>query len=245
MAITTVERLLLAFLLLFTAFANAENVTPSLESEELYFKALPYLEQIDDVQNELINTRNQLPANTPTPEQIKEQFKNKIQPLFETGIPLLQRSAAEGNPAAQYRLAWISSLFDPYEKVADQVCLLLRASLGQGFVPAGLQMINYCFDEAKTPEFRSLIDALPDSDARYSKYYPQPTMMPGCERNHASRSNVIASLDDKGFRANLYMSVSTQMSRQNLKQEQLSYLKKAAEYGCVSAIERLKLKAGS
>jgi hypothetical protein len=106
-------------------------------------------------------------------------------------------------------------------------------------------MINYCLDEAKTPGFRSLIDALPDSDTLFSKYYPLPTLMPGCDRSRASENNVIALLDEKAFRANLYMSVSAEMSRQHLKQEQLAYLNKAAEYGCTRAIERLKLEAGN
>lgn len=245
MAITNVEHLSLALLLSFSTFAYAENVTHPLESEEFYFKALPYLKQIDDAQNELMNTRNKLPASTPLSEQIKEKFRSEIKPLFEAGMPLLRRSAAEGNPAAQYRLAWISALFEPYEQAVDQVCPLLRASLSQGFTPAGVQMINYCLDEAKTPGFRSLIDALPDSDTLFSKYYPLPTLIPGCDRSRASENNVIALLDEKAFRANLYMSVSAEMSRQHLKQEQLAYLNKAAEYGCTRAIERLKLEAGN
>lgn len=227
------------------ANANENNLKISVESEALYFKALPYLEKIDEVQNDIFNIRNQLSANEKIPDQKKEQYRDEMLTLIKEGIPLLERSAEEGNPAAQYRLALISSTFESRSQVAEKVCTLLRSSLSNGFTPAGLQMFFYCFDEVKTPEFRSLIDALPNNETLYSRYYPQPTMMPSCDSNSRSNSNTIVSLDEKSFRANLYMSFATQMSTQNLRQEQLSFLNKAAEHGCARAIERLKLKAGS
>ncbi len=227
------------------ANANENNLKISAESEALYFKALPYLEKIDEVQNDIFNIRNQLSANEKFPDQKKEQYRDEMLTLIKEGMPLLERSAEEGNPAAQYRLALISSTFESRNQVAEKVCTLLRSSLSNGFAPAGLQMFFYCFDEVKTPEFRSLIDALPNNETLYSRYYPQPTMMPSCDSNNRSNSNTIVSLDEKSFRANLYMSFATQMSTQNLRQEQLSFLNKAAEHGCARAIERLKLKAGS
>ena len=227
------------------ANANENNLKISAESEALYFKALPYLEKIDEVQNDIFNIRNQLSANEKFPDQKKEQYRDEMLTLIKEGMPLLKRSAEEGNPAAQYRLALISSTFESRNQVAEKVCTLLRSSLSNGFTPAGLQMFFYCFDEVKTPEFRSLIDALPNNETLYSRYYPQPTMMPSCDSNSRSNSNTIVSLDEKSFRANLYMSFATQMSTQNLRQEQLSFLNKAAEHGCARAIERLKLKAGS
>lgn len=242
---TNIERFSLGLLFFIATFANAETVKISTESEVLYFKALPYLEKIDEAEKELFSIRRQLPANAKLPDQNKEQYLSKVLPLLKEGVPLLKHSADEGNPAAQYRLAWISSQFDPRDQVVDQVCSLLRSSLSQGFAPAGLQMIFYCFDEVKTPGFQSLIDALPESEALYSKYYPQPAMMPSCNSGGNSDSNEIVMLDDRDFRANLYMSFATQMSRQNLKQEQLRYLDKAAKYGCARAIERLKTKVGS
>jgi hypothetical protein len=240
-----IKRFLLALMFSITTFANAETVKISTESEALYFQALPYLEKIDEAENELFSIRRQLPANAKFPDQNKEQYLNKVLPLLKEGVPLLKHSADEGNPVARYRLAWVSSHFDPLDQVVDQVCSLLRSSLSQGFAPAGLQMIFYCFDEVETPGFQSLIDALPESEALYSKYYPLPAMMPSCNSGGASDTNGMVMLDDRGFRANLYMSFATQMSRQNLKQEQLRYLNKAAEYGCARAIERLKTKASS
>ncbi|WP_416756959.1 hypothetical protein ACMGGD_23970 [Pseudomonas sp. BNK-6] len=156
---------------------------------------------------------------------------------------MLKRSAEEGNPAAQYRLALMLSTFESRDQVAEKVCTLLKSSFSNGFTPAGLQMLFYCFDEVKTPGYRSLVDALPNDETLYSRYYPQPTMMPSCDRNSRSDSNPIVLLDEKSFRANLYMSMATQMLTQNLKQEQLRFLNKAAEHGCTRAIERLKLSS--
>jgi hypothetical protein len=227
------------------ANANENNLKISAESEALYFKALPYLEKIDKIQNDVFNSRNQLSPNEKFPDWKKVQYRDEILTLIKQVIPLLDRSAEEGNPAAQYRLALISSTFESRSKVAEKVCTLLRSSLSKGFTPAGLEMFFYCFDEVKTPEFRSLIDALPNDETLYSRYYPQPTMMPSCDGNSRSNSNAIVSLDEKSFRANLYMRFATQMSTQNLRQERLSFLNKGAEHGCARAIERLKLDAGS
>lgn len=227
------------------ANANENNLKIPADSEALYFKALPYLEKIDEIQNNIFNIRNQLSANETFPDQKKEQYRDEMLTLIKQGMPLLERSAEEGNPAAQYRLALISSTFASRSEVSEKVCTLLRSSFSNGFTPAGLQMFFYCFDEVKTPEFRSVIDALPNNETLYSRYYPQPTMTPSCDTNSRSNSNTIVSLDEKGFRANVYMNFATQMSTQNLRQEQLSFLNKAAEHGCARAIERLKLKAGS
>lgn len=225
--------------------ANANNLKISAESDALYLKALPYLEKIDEVENDILNTRNQLAANETFPEQKKEQYRNKIQTLINEGMPLLRRSAEEGNPAAQYRLALILSSFESYDQTAGKVCTLLMSSFSSGFTPAGLQMFSYCFNEVETPEFRSLVDALPANETLYSKYYPQPTLMPICNSYNRSRSFTAVPLDEKSFRANIYMNFAIQMSKVNLKQEKLSYLNKAAEHGCALAIERLKLSAGS
>jgi hypothetical protein len=225
--------------------ANANNLNISAESDALYFKALPYLEKIDEVDNDIFNIRNQLSTNETFPDQKKKQYRDKMQALLKEGVPLLQRSAEAGNPAAQYRLALILSTFESRDQTVENVCTLLTSSLSNGFTPAGLQMIYYCFEEVKTPEFRALIDALPENETLYSKYYPQPTMMPSCDQDSRSHSNTIVLLDGKSFRANLYMSFSTQLLTGNLRQERLTYLNKAAEHGCARAIERLKLRAGS
>ncbi|MGX0890968.1 TPR repeat protein [Pseudomonas sp. ADAK2 TE3594] len=246
MAKTNIERFALVFLVFCTASANAENFKVSPKSEALYFKALPYLEEIDKEDNEFFKKHHQRAAEVKPSEEQKKQYRERLQSLLNEGIPLIKQSADEGNPAAQYRLAWISSRFDPRDQVANKVCALLKTSLSHGFTPAGLQMISYCFDYVETAEFRSLIDALPNAENLYGKYYPQPTMLPSCDRLHGSQDNdVIVSLDEKGIRANLYMSVATQMSRQSLKQENLRYLQKAAQYGCNTAIERLKTSTGS
>lgn len=42
------------------ASANENNLKVSAESEELYFKALPYLEKIDEAQNDMFTFRKQL-----------------------------------------------------------------------------------------------------------------------------------------------------------------------------------------
>ncbi|WP_338525034.1 hypothetical protein NUH87_05100 [Pseudomonas batumici] len=237
-----IKRFALVFLAFCTACANAEKLKITPESEALYFKALPYLDGVDKEDNEFFNKYPPGSAEAKPSEEQKKQYRERLQSLLSKGIPLIKQSAEAGNPAAQYRLAWISSRFVPRDQVADKVCSLLRSSLNQGFTPAGLQMMFYCFDEVKTSEFRSLIDALPENEAFYSKYYPQPWMMPSCDWSGTSYSDSIVPLNDKDFRANLYMSFATQMSTQNLKQEQLHYLNKAAEYGCAHAIERIKLK---
>lgn len=225
------------------ASANENNLKVSAESEALYFKALPYLEKIDEVQNDMFTFRKQLAVNEKVPDQKKEQYRDEMLPLVKEGMPLLKRSAEDGNPAAQYRLALMLSTFESRDQVAEKVCTLLKSSFSNGFTPAGLQMLFYCFDEVKTPGYRSLVEALPNDQTLYSRYYPQPTMMPSCDRNSRSDSNPIVLLDEKSFRANLYMSMATQMLTQNLKQEQVQFLNKAAEHGCVRAIERIKLSS--
>lgn len=223
------------------ASANESNLKVSAESEELYFKALPYLEKIDEAQNDMFTFRKQLAVNEKISDQKKEYYRDEMLLLLKEGMPLLKRSAEEGNPAAQYRLALMLSTFESRDQVAGKVCALLQSSFSNGFTPAGLQMLFYCFDEVKTPGYRSLVDALPNDETLYGRYYPQPTMMPSCDRNSRSDSKPIVLLDEKSFRANLYMSMATQMSTQNLKPEQLRFLNQAAEHGCVRAIERLKL----
>ncbi|WP_460093720.1 hypothetical protein [Pseudomonas sp. S2_B03] len=245
MAKSNLGHLSLALLACLTGPANAVPLGVSPGAEALYFKALPYLDEIDDLNNELFSLQHQLLKNEKIPDGKKEALKNKISSLLVEATPLLRLSSDEGNPAAQYRLAWLAIEFDPREQVVGQVCSLLKSSLTKGFAPAGLQMISYCFNDVKTVEFRSLVDALPEPTGAYSKYYPQPVLLPKCDRKHASnRENAIDSLDEKAVRADLYMSLATQMWTQNLKQEQMRYLKKSAEYGCARAIERLKLEAG-
>ena len=128
----------------FITLANANNLSVSVESDALYFKALPYLEKIDEVNNDIFNTRNQLSANETFPDQKKKKYRDDMQALVKEGVPLLQRSAEAGNPAAQYRLALIMSTFESRDQTVENVCTLLRSSLSNGFTPAGLQMTYYC-----------------------------------------------------------------------------------------------------
>ncbi|GAB7532374.1 hypothetical protein PS3A_47890 [Pseudomonas sp. 3A(2025)] len=223
--------------------ANATSLNLSAEGEALYFKALPYLQRIDEIDNEIFTIRHQLPAGETFPQQKREYYRDKMQALVKHAAPLVSRSAEEGNPAAQYRLAMLLSTFEPLGPSDEKVCGLLRASLSNGFTPAGLQMLAFCFEQVKTPEFRSLVDALPNDETLYGKYYPQPTTLPICESKGRARGPAIVSLDEKGFRANLYMTLATQLSTPPLKQEKLRYLNKAAEYGCASAVQRLKIRS--
>ncbi|WP_460141059.1 hypothetical protein [Pseudomonas sp. S2_E01] len=236
-------RFSLIFLLFLAMSVHAETLKISLESDELYFKALPYLEKIDEAESELFSIRGKLSPGEKISDDYRQSYRKKVQALLSEGVPPLKQSADEGNPAAQYRLAWLSSHFDDREQVVDQVCSLLRSSLSQGFAPAGLKMLFYCFDEVKTPGFLSLIEQLPASDAAFSKYYPQPAMLSACRR--LERETAVIYLDGNGFRANLYMSLATAMMRRNLKEEYFRYLDKAAEYGCAKALEKLKSKATS
>lgn len=222
--------------------ANATSLNLSAEGEALYFKALPYLQRIDEVNNEIFTIKHQLPAGEAFPQQKREHYRDEMQALVKDAAPLVMRSAEEGNPAAQYRLAILSSTFDPVGPSDEKVCGLLKASLSNGFTPAGLQMLAFCFEQVKTPEFRSLVDALPNDETLYGKYYPLPATLPMCDSKSRSRDPAIVSLDEKGFRANLYMSLATRLSARALEQEKLRYLNKAAEYGCASAIQRLKFR---
>lgn len=216
------------------ALANASNFKISEESEALYFKALPYLVKVDELTSNLYAARDQLPINEKFPAQKKQQYKDEVQALLKEGMPLLKRSADDGNPAAQYRLAFLSSSVQLSE---EEACTLLRASLSNGFTPAGVEMFFKCSDEVKTPRFRSLIEALPKNETIYKKYYPQPTMLPTCYIFGVRPPMfTIISLDERSFRANLFMRLSVQMSTPNLKQEQLMYLNKAAENGCADAM---------
>lgn len=227
----------------FVALASASNFKISEESEALYFKALPYLVKIDELTSNLYAARDQLPINEKFPAQKKQQYKDEVQALLKEGMPLLKRSAEDGNPAAQYRLVFMSSIVQLSE---EENCNLLRSSLSNGFTPAGLQMFFECSDEFKTPGFRSLIEALPKNETIYKKYYPQPTMLPTCDIFSDRRSHfTIVSLDERSFRANLYMRLSVQMSTPNLNEEQLRYLNKAAENGCAEAIMWLNAKTGN
>ncbi|MEE4877309.1 hypothetical protein V2K16_08520 [Pseudomonas alliivorans] len=237
--VSVFPKVLLAAACVFSAITNANDHTLSSEGESLYFRALPFLQKIDELNNEIFTVRDTLSTNEKFPAQKREQAKTELQALLKEALPLLTRSAEELNPAAQYRLAVMISNFDSGQQAVDMVCTLLRASFSQGFTPAGLQMLSYCFDEVKTPEFQALIDALPDNETLYGKYYPQPTLMPSCDKDSRSRRSPIVWIDEKSFRANLYMSYATQMSRKNHEQERLRYLKKAAEHGCDRAIDRL------
>lgn len=224
----------------FVALVNASNFKISEESEALYFKALPYFVKIDELTSKLYAARDQLPINERFPIQKKQQYKDEVQALLKEGMPLLKRSAEEGNPAAQYRLAFMSSSDLISE---EESCTLLRSSLSNGFTPAGLEMFFKCSDEVKTPGFRSLIEALPKNETIYKKYYPQPTMLPTCDIFiHRPSNFTIVSLDERSFRANLYMRLSVQMSTPNLNQEQLRYLNRAADNGCAEAIMWLNAK---
>lgn len=51
------------------ALASASNLKISEESEVLYFKALPYLEKVDELTNNLYIARDQLPINEKFPPQ--------------------------------------------------------------------------------------------------------------------------------------------------------------------------------
>ncbi|MDD0968585.1 MULTISPECIES: hypothetical protein [Pseudomonas] len=222
------------------ALASASNFKVSEEGEVLYFKALPYLEKVDELTSNLYIARDQLPINEKFPPQKKQQYKDEVQVLLKEGMPLLKRSAEAGNPAAQYRLAFMAS---SNQLSKEEACTLLKSSLSNGFTPAGLQMFFICSDETKTPGFRSLIEALPKNETIYKKYYPQPTMLPTCDIFSDRQSLfTIVSLDERNFRANLYMRLSAQMSPPNLKQEQLRYLNKAAENGCAEAIMWINAK---
>lgn len=132
MAKGNLGHLSLALMACFTDLANAVPLDVSPGNEALYFKALPYLNQIDDLNNELFNLQHQLSDKEKIPEGKKEALKNKISVLLTEATPLLRRSSDEGNPAAQYRLAWLAIEFDPREQVVDQVCSLLKSSLKKG-----------------------------------------------------------------------------------------------------------------
>ncbi|MFJ7142627.1 hypothetical protein [Pseudomonas protegens] len=59
------------------ASANESNLKVSAESEELYFKALPYLEKIDEAQNDMFTFRKQLAVNEKVPDQKKNNIEMK------------------------------------------------------------------------------------------------------------------------------------------------------------------------
>lgn len=225
-----------------TASANERTLQNPNESEVLYFKTLPYLERVDEIINNIHNIRNQLPANTDFPSQTKAHYKEEAALLIKQGVPFLKRSAEEGNPAAQYRLALMYSTFESHDQIAQKVCTLLKSSFSSGFTPAGLQMFSYCFDDVKAPDFRSLVDALPDDEDFYSKYYPQPTLMPTCNEYRRKDNDAITPLDEKGLRANLYMSLADQKSTPSFREDKIKFLNKAAGYGCARAIEELKVQ---
>ncbi|WP_416756958.1 hypothetical protein ACMGGD_23965 [Pseudomonas sp. BNK-6] len=60
------------------ASANEKNLKVSAESEVFYFKALPYLEKIDEAQNDLFTFRKQLAVNEKVPDQKKEQYREEM-----------------------------------------------------------------------------------------------------------------------------------------------------------------------
>jgi hypothetical protein len=75
------------FVLFFITLANANNLSVSVESDALYFKALPYLEKIDEVNNDIFNTRNQLSANETFPDQKKKKYRDDMQALVKEECP--------------------------------------------------------------------------------------------------------------------------------------------------------------
>lgn len=244
MTTLTAGCLSIACLALATTLAQAEPLPASSESDALYFQALPYLNSINEEENRIFTLRSQLAKGEAFPQTEKERYKNTLQHLLKEAAPLIKRSSDLGNPAAQYRLAELSATFEDRDQVVGQVCSLLKASLKQGFAPAGLRMLSYCFDDVATLDYRALIDALPDTDTRYGQYYPQPVVMQLCTRTAGSATNeIILPMDEKAVRAELYLSLATQMSRQHLKVEQQHYIQRAANYGCARAVERLKINA--
>ncbi|MCI8210830.1 hypothetical protein AUC61_14940 [Pseudomonas sp. S25] len=108
MAKSGVGHLYLALAAWFTDLAIAVPIDVSPGAEALYFKALPYLNEIDDLNNELFNIRRQLSDKDKFPEEKKDALTKKIRLLLAEATPLLKRSSDEGNPAAQYRLAWLA-----------------------------------------------------------------------------------------------------------------------------------------
>lgn len=225
--------------------AGAGELIISGESDGLYLKSLPYLARIDEIKNDIFDERDQLSANDSFPADKKRRYMDELKKLVEEALPLLTRSAEQGHPAAQYRLALAIYTFGNREENTEYTCGLLKSSLSKGFTPAALQMTYSCTSDVTTPDFRALISALPNNEDRYVRYYPQPTMMPSCDRGSRSQEKSIVPLDEKGFRANIYMALARQMSALQHRQEQLAYLKKAAGYGCTEAINRLKVSVGN
>lgn len=228
------------FLTAMTLVANAEDSQISPESEALYFKALPFLDKIDQNNNDFFTKYklSKVPIN-PTAEEQKQR-REILRSYLKEGMPSLVESANQNNPVAQARLAWVSSLFDPYAQANEKVCGLLKSSLRRGFSPAALQMNTYCFEYIKTDEFRSLVDALPLYEKQYEKYFPYPAFTL-CDHNRNAKiaEATIVLRDEKQILANLYMSMAILMI-QGHPQDRITYLKTAAQYGCNMAIESLK-----
>lgn len=187
------------------SLAHANDFKIPAESEALYFQALPALNRIDSLENDFVDSLNRLPPNGALPVQKKEQFRDVLQTEMKDALPLLNRSAEEGNPAAQYRLAWILSDIQPREQVSARVCTLLRSSLSHGFTPAGLTMLNYCLEEIDTPEFRALMDTLPEQADLYAKYFPQPTFAVSCDLDRHAARTFSVPLDEKAAMATLFL----------------------------------------
>lgn len=220
------------------ATANAGTSSIQTDRDALYFKAVLLLDKIDEATaryNEM--RRNATPAQHFESE--RKEITTQVQSYLLAVVPLLQKSAEENNPVAQFRLGLLYSNYESRDQAVKQVCALYKASLSQGFAPAALGMTGYCFDDIEQAEFRSLVDALSDEENLYKQYFPQPAILFHCDTHRVERT-AYKPMDAEGFRANLYMKLATEMGSKNLRNDQHAYLVRAAKHGCGRAIERLK-----
>ncbi len=122
-----------------SASANADVSSAQTESDALYFKALPLLDNIDKATGRYIELRRHAIPGQPVEDESTE-LATKVQSYLLTAVPLLQKSAEESNPAAQFRLGQIYSNYERRDQTLKQVCALYKASWSQGFAPAALAM---------------------------------------------------------------------------------------------------------
>ena len=201
-------------------------------SEELYQKAIPYLQQAH-------SKLEAVPFNFP---QANAEDKRRGLELSEeaggfiaSAIPLLEQASELGHPVAQYRLALLYYLFNySIDETRAKVCPLVQRSFAHGFAPSALIFSNACWDFPGQKDFIFNLKNVISEAAVYEKYYPQPAIQFEC-REKAPEGFAMPWGGSLDFQAEIYR---LQGDRDRGRRKEF-YEKAIAINGCYKAKRRL------
>jgi len=215
----------LLWLLPLTALAGDPVIDP--HADLLYRQALPLLEKADAQSNAL--PLDALPTD--------RELIRKVQALDQTlqpAVALLQRAALLRHPVAEYRLALHYITHLPAGQISAEACPLLQSSLGQGFAPAALEIVNWCPDQLQSREYRQALEQVSSRSSLYAGYYPQPAVRLLCMRERP-QGLALQWGRQRDFQAEVYRLLAGLDANQRV-----TYVQKAMEInGCQAARHQL------